>query len=368
MSSLSETRSRSQAAPLKKFEGAQRARFVWVVLIALFVTAFLASVGIGAVAIAPEQVIAILAKQVGVELPIAFGRQQESVLIAIRLPRVLLGCLVGAVLAICGAALQGLFRNPLADHSLIGVSSGAAVAVVGTIVLGVTAFSGILIGLGLFLLPAAAFLGGLLTTLIIYRLAHRDGRTVVATMLLAGIAINALTGAITGLLTFVATDAQLRNITFWSLGSLGSATWNAVGVVAPFTLLTIVLLPRLARSLNAFLLGEAEARHLGVNVERVKQQVVILTALAVGASVAVTGVIGFVGLVVPHVLRLLIGPDHRRLLPYAALLGASLLLGADLFSRTVVAPAELPLGVVTALIGAPFFLWLLLGNRARSSL
>ncbi len=190
----------------------------------------------------------------------------------------------------------------------------------------------------------------------------------VATMLLAGIAVNALAGAGTGFLTFMATDAQLRNITFWSLGSLGGTTWTAVSAVAPCMLTGLLLLPWLARSLNVFLLGEAEAGHLGIQIERLKRRVIVLVALAVGAAVSTAGIIGFIGLVVPHVVRLLLGPDHRYVLPGSALLGASLLIGADLVARTVVAPAELPLGIVTVVLGAPCFLWLLLRQRRQWSL
>jgi iron complex transport system permease protein len=206
----------------------------------------------------------------------------------------------------------------------------------------------------------------MVATLVVYRLATVEGRTMVITMLLAGISINAIIGSGTGLLTFLATDAQLRSITFWSLGSLGAATWRSLAAAAPLVVLSLVLIPRLARPLNAFLLGESEAGHLGVNVEGTKRTIIVLTALGVGASVSAAGVIGFVGLVVPHLLRLVIGPDHRNLLPCSALLGASLLLAADLVSRTLVAPAELPIGIVTAMLGAPFFLWLLLRNRSRS--
>jgi len=187
-------------------------------------------------------------------------------------------------------------------------------------------------------------------------------------MLLAGIAVNALAGAGTGFLTFMATDAQLRNITFWSLGSLGGTTWTAVSAVAPCMLTGLLLLPWLARSLNVFLLGEAEAGHLGIQIERLKRRVIVLVALAVGAAVSTAGIIGFIGLVVPHVVRLLLGPDHRYVLPGSALLGASLLIGADLVARTVVAPAELPLGIVTVVLGAPCFLWLLLRQRRQWSL
>lgn len=334
---------------------------IGLVLIALgLVVVAIASVGLGAVAIGPGQVLAIVASKIGVALPWTFETQQEMVLTAIRLPRVLLGILVGGGLAVSGAIMQGLFRNPLADPGLVGVSSGAAFSAVSVIVLSsVVGFS------SAWSLPVAAFLGGVVTTLLVYKLATQEGQTSVATMLLAGIAVNALAAAGTGVFIFMADDAQLRDITFWTLGSIGGATWDSLAVVAPFLLLPILLAPFLARSLNALLLGEAEARHLGIEVEKIKLGVVILTGLGVGAAVAVSGIIGFVGLVVPHLLRLLLGPDHRYLIPGSALLGASLLLLADLLARTIVAPAELPIGIVTAFVGAPFFLWLLLRGRSK---
>ena len=324
-----------------------------------------ASVGTGAVAASPGQILAIFGERIGLWLPWTFQPQQEAVVTAIRLPRVLLNVLVGAGLSVSGAAMQGLFRNPLADPGLVGVSSGAALAAVSVIVLGATVLEGLSSALGLFTLPLAAFVGSGVTTVIVYRLSSVQGRTAVATMLLAGIAVNALTGSVTGLLTFAATDEQLRNFTFWSLGNMGGATWTSLASVAPFILISVSLLVRYARPLNAFLLGEAEAGHLGVPVQRMKREIVALTALAVGASVAVTGIIGFVGLVVPHLLRLTVGPDHRYVMPGAALLGASLLMGADLAARTVVMPAELPIGIVTAIVGAPFFLYLLLRSKQK---
>lgn len=342
----------------------RQAKFILVGLSILLVIAALAGIGIGAVAISPRQVAAILSAQLSIELPWEFEARQEAVVMAIRLPRVILGIVIGAALAVSGAALQGLFRNPLAAPGLIGISSGAALGATTIIVLGGTLFAGFSEQLGYATLPLAAFLGGITVTILVYRLSLVNGRTVVATMLLAGIAINALAGAGTGIFVFVADDDQLRTITFWSLGSLGGATWRAVWISTPFVLLSIFLLPRVARPLNAFLLGEAEAGHLGVATERTKRFIVALTALAVGASVAVAGIIGFVGLIVPHLVRLMTGPDHRYVLPGAALLGASLLMGADIFARTIVAPAELPIGIVTAIVGAPFFLWLLV--RARS--
>ncbi len=278
----------------------------------------------------------------------------------IRLPRIVLGMMIGASLAVAGAVMQGLFRNPLADPGLIGVSAGAGLAAVAVIVLGTTSLAPLVVIFGSFALPFAAFCGGLATTLVLYRISTRQGRTSVATMLLAGIALAAMAMAFTGLLIFVADDRQLRDLTFWSLGSLSGATWQKVGAVAPIMLLALAATPFLARGLNALALGEATANHLGISVQRLKYVAVVAVAAATGASVAVSGGIGFVGIVVPHLLRLLIGPDNRFLLPASALLGASLLLLADAASRTIVAPAELPIGIVTAAAGAPFFLWILL--------
>lgn len=341
-------------------------RLALPLLALLLIVVVLLAVGIGAVSIHPEQVLTILLKQLGIQTAIPFEARQESVLMVIRLPRVVMGVLIGATLAVSGASIQGLFRNPLADPGLIGISSGAALTAALMIVFGTTALSSITALLGSLALPLAAFVGGVAATLLIYRLATLGGRTSVTTMLLAGIAINALCGAAIGMMTYVATDDQLRDITFWSLGSLGRANWNIVAALVPLTLLTLLPLPFLARSLNAMLLGEAEAGHLGVNVERVKLAVIILVALGVGAGVAAAGIIGFLGLVVPHLIRLAFGPDHRLLLPASALLGASLLVVADLLARTVAVPAEVPIGIVTALVGGPFFLWLLLRDRRIS--
>jgi iron complex transport system permease protein len=344
----------------------QRARLVLAALGVLLALVVFLAVDKGAVEISLAQCVSIIAHKFGLSLPWTFTLEQEATLIGIRLPRVLTGLLVGAGLGVSGAAMQGLFRNPLADPSLVGISSGAALAATATIIIGDAVSLSIFklpSTLQLFLFPLMTFAGALVTSRLVYRLATIAGQTVVATLLLAGIAINALAQAFSGFLTFYATDTQLRSLTFWRLGSLGGASWTSLAALAPFVLIPALLLPRLARPLNALLLGESEAGHLGFDVERVKRMIVILVSLTVGAAVAFTGLIGFVGLVVPHLLRLLAGPDHRRLLPGAVLLGASLLVGADLVSRTIVAPAELPIGVLTAIIGAPFFLWLLLRDR-----
>ncbi len=296
----------------------------------------------------------------------------ESVVIAqhvvfdLRLPRVALGILAGAALGMAGAALQGLFRNPLADPALIGVSGGAALGAVVVIVLG-----GAAVGLptplaGAFALPVAAMAGGVVVTFLIYHLAKFEGRTHVALMLLTGLALNALAGAAIGLLVYLATDEQLRAFMFWSLGSLNRAGWSQIGAVALFIIPALLLLPRLARPLNALALGEAEAHHLGVPVQQLKRRLIFLSALMVGASVAACGTIGFIGLVAPHLARLLYGPDHRLLLPASALLGTVLLLAADIIARFgTVGFEELPIGVVTALAGAPIFLAMLLRARRK---
>lgn len=317
----------------------------------------------GAVAISPTQIIAILASKIGINLEIPFEPQQESVLWAIRFPRVILGILVGASLAISGTLLQGLFRNPLAEPNLLGISSGAAFFAVVTIVLGEKIAFGVFGEYKIYALPFAAFIGGICTILLVYRIGKKRRSVDTATILLAGIAINALAGAGIGLLTFLADDVQLRNITFWLLGSLGSATWQSLAVIAPLIILPLFRLKNLSRQMNALLLGDAEANHLGIDVDKLKRKIIFVVALIVGASVSVTGIIGFVGLIVPHLLRLTIGADHRNLLPASALLGASLLIGADWISRTIISPAELPIGVITAAIGSPFFLWLLLKNN-----
>ncbi len=314
----------------------------------------LAALALGAVAIPPMKVLAALTGRLD-----ASEAMTQTIILNVRLPRVLLALIAGAGLAVAGVLMQALFRNPLAEPAIIGVSAGAALGAVATIVLGSTVFVGLTRLLDVWTLPVAAFAGALATTLIVFTLARRDGVLDATTMLLTGIAINALAGAAIGLLIFIATDEQLRSLTFWNLGSLGAATWSALAGASPLALAAVLSAPFLAGWLNALLLGESEALHLGVPVETVKRVVIGLSALATGAIVAVTGVIGFIGLIAPHLARLVVGPDHRVLLPLAAMLGATLLTLADLAARTLARPAELPLGVLTALVGAPFFLYLL---------
>ncbi|MEM9301542.1 MAG: iron ABC transporter permease [Pseudomonadota bacterium] len=291
------------------------------------------------------------------------SQMEQVVLWDIRAPRLILGILVGMALAVSGAVMQGLFRNPLADPGLVGVGAGAGLGAVLAIVLGGMLPVVLQDWVGNWLVPLAAFVGAWSSTMILYRVSTRRGRTSVATMLLAGIALGALAAAITGVMIYLSDDRQLRDLTFWGLGSLAGATWAKVMVAGPLIVLALAGSHFLSRGLNGLALGEATAHHLGINVQALKNGAILSVAAASGAAVAVSGGIGFVGIVVPHLLRLATGPDHRTLLPNAALLGATLLLLADIMARTVVAPAELPIGIVTAVIGSPVFLWILLRRR-----
>lgn len=293
----------------------------------------------------------------------ALERHEQVVLFEIRLPRLALGMLVGAGLAVSGALMQGLFRNPLADPGIVGVGAGASFGAVAAIVLGGMLPLVLREQIGQWLIPIAAFAGGWIATLLLYQVARRSGQTSVATMLLAGIALAALASAMTGLLIYTADDQQLRDLTFWSMGSLAGASWPKFFATLPLILPVLIFAPLLGRGLNAMALGEAAASHMGIHVERVKTLAIMAVAAAAGASVAAAGGIGFIGIVVPHLVRLIAGPDHRWLLPNAAIFGGVLLVGADMIARQVVSPAELPIGIVTALLGAPVFLWILLKNR-----
>jgi iron complex transport system permease protein len=317
----------------------------------------------GALPISIGQLLAIVGHKLGIESSASYGFQEEFVILSIRLPRMLLAFVVGAGLGVAGASMQGLFRNPLADPALIGVSGGAALGAIVVIVAGTLFLPGIDSTLRMLLLPVAAFVGGSLASILSYSLATRFGKTVTGLLLLAGISVNAITGAFSGFLIFIATDAQLRSITFWNLGSVSGATWKTLTVIAPLTLIPSYILSRYGRAFNALALGEREAYHLGLKVQSLKVIIIILTAVSVGAGVAFCGIIGFVGLVVPHLLRMVMGPDYRTLLPGSFLLGGLLLVAADTLSRTIMSPAELPIGIVTTAIGGPFFLWLLLRGR-----
>lgn len=298
----------------------------------------------------------------------AMAIQDRVILESVRVPRTLLGLLAGAGLAVSGAMMQGLFRNPLADPGIVGVTSGAGLAAVVAIVLGGSVLAPVSAFLGPWFLPTFAFFGGLINTLLLYVIATEKGETSTTMLILAGIAIGALTGAATGVLIFMADDRALRDITFWSLGSLGGATYVKILSILPFIAVVLLLIPFLARGLDALILGDAAAFHMGIPVQRLKRIAIIAVAAACGATVAAAGSIGFVGIVVPHLLRLAMGPSHRFLLPGSALGGAALLILADSIARTIASPAELPIGIVTALIGTPVFLFLLLGRNGGAGL
>jgi iron complex transport system permease protein len=339
----------------------RRLLFLWGGLLVVF----FAGVGIGPVPIAPSTVMEVLLDAINIPRTGDFSSQEAAILLNIRMPRVILGILVGAALGMGGAALQGLFRNPLADPGLLGVSSGGALGAVVVIVLGTSWVGGLGPVLGIFILPFSAFAGALAAACIIYAIASGQGRSDRATMLLAGIAVNAAAGSGTGLLVYLSDSEELKSLTFWIMGSLGGACWQTVLVMALFVLLPLLVLPRLARALNAVLMGDDVAVHLGFDPVWINRWTVLLVTATVGAAVAVSGVIGFVGLIAPHVVRLLGGADHRFVLPASALAGAILLSIGDLFARTAVSPADLPIGIVMGSIGGPFFIWLLMRRIRR---
>ncbi len=346
------------AAALATRSQAGRAAAAILVAAAMLVVAILVSLTVGPVSIAPGRVVGIL-----LHLPAdpadADIVRDTIVVLDVRLPRTVLAILVGAATAVAGAMMQGLFRNPLADPGIVGVSAGAGLAAALWIVLGAGALGAALGPVADLGLPIAAFLGGLAMTGVLQLVATRGGRTSVVVVLLAGIALTGFTSAMTGLLIFVSSDQELRDFTFWMLGSLGGATWIKVLLALPFAAALGVIALLVARGLDALALGETDAQYSGIAVERVKRAAMLGVAAGVGAAVAVSGVIAFFGLMVPHLVRLTLGPGHRLLLPVAALAGAALLILADVFARTIAAPAELPLGVVTAAVGAPMMLWLL---------
>jgi len=372
----------------------QPRRALLVVSLLLAALAWLA-LGSGSVALAPGELAAVLlrglARWAGIGAP-APQSLAETAVVSLRLPRVLLAMACGAGLALAGATMQALFRNPLADPALIGVSAGAAVAAATTTVLGAALLSGSVaagsaaagsatagyaaagsvaagpsaaVWAQSVAAPIAACAGGWLAVALVVRVARVGSRLDAATMLLAGIAINALAGAAIGFLAQLADDRQLRGLTFWTFGSLSGAGWGSALAVCGALVAGVWALRGRARPLNALLLGDADAGHLGVDVERLKRRLVAVAAVVTGVAVSACGTIGFVGLVAPHLARLAVGPDHRWLLPLSAACGAALLVAADWAARTWFAPSELPIGVLTALIGAPLFIGLLRSAQRR---
>ncbi|KAF0847008.1 FecCD family ABC transporter permease [Nocardia caishijiensis] len=328
-------------------------------LLALLVLAVVSAV-LGQVPTTAAEVVGSVAHRIGLDIgPMPTHPAGEVTLWEVRFPRVVLAILVGAVLATAGALLQGVFANPLAEPGVIGVSAGAAVGAGTVIVIGgafVAAWS----------IAAAAFVAGLVTTALVYVLSRSGGRTEVVTLILTGVAINAFAGGLIALLLFIATPAARDQIVFWQLGSLNGATWSAVGVVTTLAGIGILAAVLIAPRLDLLALGDSAARHLGVDVERLRRQVIVAVAVLTAAGVAFSGIILFVGLIVPHVVRMLVGPGHRVLVPLSAVMGAVVLLSADVAARTLVRNADLPLGMLTSLIGGPFFFWLLRRTRAKA--
>ena len=322
--------------------------------------ALLASAGTGQLAIAPQEVLGSLLHKVGVEwLPLPSHPAGDQTLWAIRFPRVAMAALVGAGLAISGLLMQAIFGNPLAEPGVIGISSGAAVGAGLSIVFGLTLF-------GQWTTAVLAFAAGLVATLLVYFMSRADGRTEVVTLVLTGIAINAIAGAAIALLTFMGDTQSREQIVFWQLGSLAGSRWSQVAIVAPVLAIGMIIAYLVARKLDLLALGERNARHLGVNVEALRIGIIVLVALLVGASVAFAGIIAFVGLVIPHLMRMILGPAHLPLVTASALGGALLLTLADLGARTLVPMADLPIGMLTSLVGGPFFFWLLRRTRKRA--
>lgn len=342
-------------------------RFKVILLTCLLLFVFLLSTSIGVVGISPGQVISIIFHFFKVEMGIPFSDIHEAVVMQIRLPRVILAMLIGAVLSICGLSLQSVFRNPLADPNLIGIGSGASLAVVIFIVFGNMLVPNMIKTLGPWSLSLAAFIGAFLAMILVYKMGTKGNKTDIAVMLLSGIAINALGGALTGLITIAASDDQLRSFTFWTLGSLASANWTHVLTFLPIAFLTFFSLPRYSRGLNALALGEADAQSLGFKTQKIKTRIMLVSALGVGAAVSLSGIIGFIGLVVPHIFRLWQGPDNTKLMPLSILGGAVMLSAADLTSRVIASPIELPVSVVTSILGAPFFMYLILKEKKKGN-
>jgi iron complex transport system permease protein len=329
---------------------------------------FLFSLSIGQMFIPVNEIVVILLKKLGLFSSVETDSVHETVLLSIRLPRLVMTALIGVALGVSGGALQGLFRNPLVEPGLIGVSSGASVAVVTIIVLG-GALNIDRHSIGMSAITSiCAFGGGLLATMLVMQIGKQMGPSTIAMLILAGVAVNALCGALMGLMIFYADENQLHMFTFWTLGDLTGASWRSLLIASPLLILGSIALLRYTNALNAIALGESEAFHMGVDVNRAKKSIVFFAALAVGTAVSLAGAIGFVGLVVPHLIRVTFNSDNRLVMPGSAIGGPLLLIISDMIARTIVSPAELPIGVVTALIGAPFFIFLLIRSGRRNEI
>ena len=333
-------------------------KLVGAILVVMLLATVLVSAAIGAYQVSFGDVVGSVMRRIGIVSGEPNDPIADELIWFIRLPRIVLGILVGACLATAGAVMQGAFANPLSEPGIVGVSSGAMAGAALQIVTGFAPF-------GIWTLPVAAFLGGLAAVAIVYATARHDGRTETITLILMGVALNALAGAIIGLLAYVADDASLRSLTSWTLGSLAQSTWEKVWIVAPAALLGLLGAFSLRRTLDLLSLGDRATRHVGVDVERARIRVLVVVAILAASAVAVSGIVLFVGLLVPHVVRLFVGPTHKNLLPLSVLFGSVVVALADLLARNIVEPAELPLGVLTSILGGPVFIWQLRRLRTR---
>jgi len=343
----------------------RKKNFSFIVLTILLLIVSILSLSLGAIYIPIKEVLLSLAQSMGLFLDNPLDSLSDGVIKLVRWPRTLMGILVGAALGLGGASIQAVFRNPLAEPGLIGISAGASLMAASIIAFESLLFTAVGQLLGHYILAFGAFLGAGIATWFVYRISLYKGRPHIGTMLLAGVAINALAGSLTGLISYLSNEQQLRTITFWLLGSLGGASWEAVFTLLPFVMLAFILLPMQAKALNTFALGEQEAKQMGQRPDRVKFRVIILATMAVGAAVSVAGIIGFVGLLVPHAVRMLGGSDNRFVLIASALFGSIILTLSDLIARTIAIPSEIPIGVVTALLGTPMFIYILIRDKKK---
>jgi iron complex transport system permease protein len=335
--------------------GWSKKQIVLIGLFILLICVMIAEMAFGPVNLSISQIYYALAGQA--------DPMPQTIVTQIRAPRMILGAGVGISLALCGAVLQGLLRNPLADPGLIGISGGASAAVVIVIVLGNYFVGAVPMFLRPYLLPIAAFLGALLVTFLILWLSTKDGKMSVPRLILVGVAINSVAGAGIGFLTYISTDTQLRDLSLWSMGSLAKSNWTSVSISVSVMFVSSLALFRYIHALDLFQLGERAAFHSGVNVTRIKFSACTICAVAVGAGVSIAGPIGFIGLVAPHIARMMVGASHRYLLLASGLVGGVILLTADLIVRNIAPPQEVPIGLATAIIGGPFFLYLLLNGK-----
>lgn len=343
-----------------------RQRITGLTLLVLVIVCFVVNLSVGNVHVPVSHVFGSLLEKIGFKTGLKITDIEYQVVYSIRFPRAVYSCMIGAGLAVSGAALQGIFRNPLVDSALIGISTGASLFASLFIL-----FNGLVPWLIIFneglSLSIVAFLGASLVAFIVYRLSLSNGEINSLTLILAGIALNALTAALTGLLTFFATDDELRDLTFWTLGSLGSANNDSVSLLTAFTIIPMIVIFFQAKSLNVLALGENNAHYMGYKVKAIKLVVIVCSTCMVGAAVSMAGVIGFIGLVVPHIIRIVAGPNHKLLLPFSAFFGAILLSVADMISRTVLPPTEVPIGIITALMGTPVFIAIIFKHKRKFS-